>query len=490
MPALVKIALRNLVEHKGKTLIVGIIVALGMTILVAGNSFLDSAARSLRSSFMDSFAGQVFISGKARGNVSLFGVMEMGAGSSTPILPDLARIASYLGGSAEVKSFTFQLTGAEQLNKVGEDAAGGGPFVYLFGIDAPRYSDMFDNLTFVSGAWLVPDQEGILLSTSQAREFRKELGTDLRVGDSVLIQSFGNAIRRVTVRGIFDFKKTNAATDLIAYIDPETLRALRGMASGAAAPASLDSSETLLLSMNEGSLFGSEGDMVTTGTAAAHASRSKVAPADGPRAQAVTASGQAAGPWEFILVSLKNPDRAPAFISQTNVWLHQQGIAAQAGDWVAAAGPFAEMPSMLRVVFSLAVLIIAIVALIIIMNTLVVSIGERSAEIGTMRALGAHKGFVRRMLFVEVMTIVVLFGAAGMGIGSLLVGVMNAAGIRAAGTFMQIMAGGATLRPTVRASTLGISWLLIAAVSVLAQIYPVRTALRIQPVTAMQTRLE
>lgn len=490
MSALVKIALRNLVEHRGKTMIVGVIVALGMAVLVAGNSFLDSAARSLRSSFVDSFAGQVFISGKARGNVSLFGVAEIGAGSGTPVLPDQERITAYLAGSRDVRTFTFQLSGAEQLNKVGEDAAGGGPFVYLFGIDAPSYRGMFDNVTFASGGWLAPGQEGILLSSSQVREFRKELGADLAVGDPVLIQSFGNAIRQVTLRGIFDFRKTNAATDLIAYIDPATLRALRGMTSAASDPVGLPAAATSLLFSNEDSLFNSQGDMITEDAGAAHASVSRAFPLRGTQASAVAAPGRAAGPWEYILVSLRNPEDAPAFITRTNAWLHQQGIQAQAGDWVTAAGPFAEMPNMLRAVFSLAVLIIAIVALIIIMNTLVVSIGERSAEIGTMRALGAHKRFVRRMLFLETMTIVALFGAAGMGIGSLLVGAMNAAGIRATGTFMQIIAGGSTLRPTVQASTLGVSWLLVVGVSILAQLYPVRTALRIQPVTAMQTRLE
>ena len=235
--ALVKLALLNLVEHKGKTLIVGVIIALGVTVLIAGAPFLDSASRALRRSFIDSFTGQVIITGKAHGNVALFGVAEMGAVEGTPLLPDFEKLTGDLKGNAEVKSFTFQISAAEQLNKPGEDAAGGGPFTYLFGIDPGSYGAMFNNIMLVSGACLLPGQEGILLSTSKVEEFTKGLGSGLTVGDKVLIQSFGNAIREVTLRGIFTFKERNAATDLISYIDPQTLRALAGMVTDSPRPA-------------------------------------------------------------------------------------------------------------------------------------------------------------------------------------------------------------------------------------------------------------
>ena len=114
-----------------------------------------------------------------------------------------------------------------------------------------------------------------------------------------------------------------------------------------------------------------------------------------------------------------------------------------------------------RVVFALAILIIAVVAVIIIMNTLVVSISERTAEIGTMRALGAQKGFVWRMLFLETLAISVLFGAVGMALGSAVVGILNAAGIPASGPSAAMIAGSSTLRPTVAASSLGGSVLLV-----------------------------
>ena len=138
------------------------------------------------------------------------------------------------------------------------------------------------------------------------------------------------------------------------------------------------------------------------------------------------------------------------------------------------------VPDLMRVVFALAILIIAVVAMIIIMNTLVVSISERTAEIGTMRALGAQKGFVWRMLFLETLAVSVLFGAVGMALGSAVVGILNAAGIPASNPLLSMVAGNSTLRPTLAASSLGGSVLLVIAIAIIAHIYPVRAALRIR----------
>ena len=321
------------------------------------------------------------------------------------------------------------------------------------------------------------------------QEFKKSLGSDLKPGDRVLIQSFGNAIREVTLRGVFDFKEPNAATDLVSYIDPVTLRALLGMAPASGAELKPDAAETALLSSSESSLFQGNGAMVRVATGRNPPLPSTTAPRTVAAAPPLSEAG-ATGPWQFVLIDLKNPVDAPSFVATTNQWLAGRGIEAVAADWRTAAGPFAVMPELIRVIFLFAILIIAVVAMIIIMNTLVVSVGERTAEIGTMRALGAQKGFVWRMLLLETLAISILFGVAGMILGSALVGVMNLTGIAASGPFLQTIAGSATLRPTVQASSLGTSMVLVIVIAIVAHLYPVRAALRIQPVVAIQTRSE
>ncbi|HYW84890.1 MAG TPA: ABC transporter permease, partial [Spirochaetia bacterium] len=286
------------------------------------------------------------------------------------------------------------------------------------------------------------------------------------------------------LRGIFIFKERTAATDLIAYVDPQTLRALAGIARASDAPPQLDAAEAGLLSTEESTLFQGNATMVQVSSGTGRL------PTFTKTTPAVEQQGDTAGPWQFILVNLKDPGEAASFIVQTNQWMADQGINARATDWRAAAGPFAMMPDLLRVVFVLAILIIAIVAAIIIMNTLMVSISERTAEIGTMRALGAQKSLVWRMLLAETLVISILFGAAGMALGSALVGVLNLAGIPASGPLLQTIAGGSMLRPTVALSSLGSSILLVILIAIIAHIYPVRAALKIQPVVAIQARSE
>ena len=94
MPVLLRIALRNLVEHKGKTLILGILVALGVVVLVVGNSLMDTARDGISRAFVDNYTGDVMISGTAEGPISLFGVQSVGGIDPTPVLPSYPTISS------------------------------------------------------------------------------------------------------------------------------------------------------------------------------------------------------------------------------------------------------------------------------------------------------------------------------------------------------------------------------------------------------------
>jgi putative ABC transport system permease protein len=191
--------------------------------------------------------------------------------------------------------------------------------------------------------------------------------------------------------------------------------------------------------------------------------------------------------WHYVIVTLKNPADAPRFIAETNKWLSANGIEAAAGGWQRAAGPFATIPSLIRILLVAAILVVSVVAMIIIMNTLVASVIERTSEIGTMRALGAKKGFVWRMFFIETLTISILFGLIGTGIGAALVAALNALGIPASNTLLQLLVGGPVLRPVVSVSALGASVIVFFTIGVIAHLYPVAVALRIPPIRAIRT---
>ncbi len=489
MPVLAKMALRSLVAHKAKSLIVGTLIAFGVVILVAGISFLDTASLGLRKSFIDSFTGDVMISGKTDASISLFGVQSMGGTETTPVIPRSDEVLAYVRAQPGVRSATPQVTGANQINIEGNDLANVDSLVFLFGIEPESYRAMFDNLDLAQGRYLLPGEQGIMLSTPQVASLNKELKTEIKVGGTVIIQNFATAIRAVTVRGIFDFKHRNAALDTICYIDAQSLRALEGMGTGRVEEGVLPGIDTSLLEREtkETDLFSGKGNVVRIEAEAARpAAPSLQSRAPGAAAEPAASPRPENVPWHFILVDLKNQADAPRFIAETNRWLSRSGIDAVAAGWERAAGPFGTMPNMIRILFVVAILVVSVVAIIIIMNTLVASVLERTSEIGTMRALGAKKGFIWRLFLIETLTISIVFGLAGMAIGAAVVGALNIVGVPATNIVLQTLVGGPDLRPVLSASALGASVVVFLMIGIVAHLYPVAVAVRIPPIRAIQ----
>jgi len=58
---LFKIAFRNLREHKTKTIIIGTLVALGMAVLVIGNSFMDTLTAGIERNYPANYTGNLFV---------------------------------------------------------------------------------------------------------------------------------------------------------------------------------------------------------------------------------------------------------------------------------------------------------------------------------------------------------------------------------------------------------------------------------------------
>ena len=128
-----------------------------------------------------------------------------------------------------------------------------------------------------------------------------------------------------------------------------------------------------------------------------------------------------------------------------------------------------------------------VVAVIIIMNTLVISVTERINEIGTMRAIGARKGFVRRMIGSETVALAFVFGAFGVILGLALLFILGATGIPASNLFLQILFGGEVLRPEVSPGSVMFSLVMVAVIAVVSSLYPLAVALRISLRQAMGT---
>jgi putative ABC transport system permease protein len=487
LPLLVRLAARNLIEHKTKTFIIGSIVALGIAVLIIGNSMMDSASRGIEKVYIDNFSGNIVISGKTDTSLSLIGYQSPNKiNEGIPTIPEFARVMEFADAHPRIEKTTSQITGKAIISS----ETGDNLFVFLFGVEPISYRRFFpQSIELLEGEFLEPDQEGILISEYTAHQIQDKQKRPIHIGDSLILSSISNTmgmkVREVTVRGVFRFIHSNQFMDQINFLDIGNLRLLAGLTVASAEAFDLEEAETALFdSENPDSLFGKEmleepeGAEIPIGKRLLEPLGN--AGAERPPSQVDT------GAWHFILIRLKEASAQDAVISDMEAFFEEEDLQAQAVEWSVGAGRMATMAYSFKTVFNLTILIVAVVAVIIIMNTLVISVTERVTEIGTMRALGAQRAVVRRMISLETLLISGIFGAAGILAGSALLAVLNLTGIRADNIFLEILFGGKVLHPTLSAPAIALALVGISAIGVLASLYPAALALRIQPVQAIQ----
>ena len=163
-----------------------------------------------------------------------------------------------------------------------------------------------------------------------------------------------------------------------------------------------------------------------------------------------------------------------------------ESLGVQSIGWREASGHVGEFIGVIRAVLHIAVLVIFLVALIILNNTLMMATMERSREIGTLRAIGAQRPFVRRMIFVETAILSVAFGGLGVLLASGTVTWIAIDGIAPLNDATQFLFAGEPLRPALTAAHLLTAFLAIAGVSVLSTLYPAILATRVTPLEAMR----
>ncbi len=523
MPVLVRIALRNLWQHKGKTLIIGTIVAVGVLVLIVGNSLMETAALGIRRAFVDNYTGHVFISGIADGDISLFGVQSVGGIDRTPSLPEYRAVVDRLKEIPAVGRTTPQMSsfGLMRPDIPGYEGLERGEFSVLFGVDPDTYFEMFESIEIVSGRLMRSGERGVMISEDRVQRLESSTRDALDLDEYTLepnepvriVSGFMGGLPRIRVVPLIGVYRTTAindgvGSDLISYIDAQTLRALEGLSVGITGTAVTTAEETALLdssfddAFDDAFLFDIDDAPETSELTSDEIERLfSATPASEPDSEATTgpiesldtsrpAEAGAApdtGPWQFILAYLDNPRADRAVVAEMNAWFAENGIAAHAGTWEAAAGPFATTADLIRAVFNAAVIIVGIVAVIIIMNTLVISVIERTSEIGTMRALGAHKSFVWRMFFTETVTITTVFGSVGIAASLATIGILNMIGIPATNPFLTVLFAGPVLRPVLSITAVVFSVLIVTGIAILSHVYPVSVALKVQPIKAIQT---
>ena len=488
MGELFKIAWRNIREHKVKTAIISLIMIIGIMVLVIGNSLMDTATKGIERYYTKNYTGHLMITGRTKGNLTLFGYQDMTAMEQTvPRIPEYSEILEFVRSLPYVAEVNPQVSTIAMVSKEDDTLTA----TQLFGIVPDQYQRMFpDNVELIKGSFWGPGEQGILLNEPLAEAIERRSGIAVEPGDKLLFTSAGMLtgmrIREVEVTGIFRFKQSNLQLDMVSLMDVSNARALAGMVVGSA--------DTVELADDENFFVGEiDADNIFDSLFAEVETEEEEFGDDYwfSLLGGLTLETSQPGRYGCLAVPpvrlederyLKQAEREMAqFFAEHN-------IPAETRSWRQGAGAIAEMSYGIKRIFNGVVLVIAVVAIIIIMNTLVISITERMAEIGTMRAIGAQKGFVRRMVLAETLLLSGISGTIGIVLGGIILLILNVIGLEASNAFYEILYGGPVLRPELSLSAVVMSFIVVVVVGLISSTYPTSIVMRTSPLQAMESR--
>ncbi|MBL8966406.1 MAG: FtsX-like permease family protein [Spirochaetaceae bacterium] len=478
-----KMAARNVLEHRRKSVTVGVIVAAAACLFTLGFSVLDTASEGIRKEFRNRITGDLYVTAKTPKPLSAFSWKDMNSLTEpVPRLEGHAKIKSYVEGLAGVESATSRAVGVVQVTSEGGTGKPGAAM--LMGVDTNDYEKAFpDGIRVAGGASWTKGSGGLIVSDMAAGTVGREAS---KPGSSLTLSSMGmgSAIREAEVLGVLEPEDSNPLLSLLSYVDIDTLRHLLGyyLEDGGETGGTPGAKVAPAAAPNEDDLFSV--DTVTVGDPAGGSG--------GDVAKLLSGLADREPPkidtdaWQYIVVKVKKGASVDGVRATIEGFIKARGLDATVYGWLDGAGQIASTVLSIKDIFNYIAALIALVALLIIMNALVISVTERTAEIGTMRAIGGTRNFVKELIVTETVLLSSVAGVAGMALGAAGVWLTRLIGFRTDNFIFKILFGGEVFRPDLSLPGCAITLAAVVAIGVVASLYPTKIALRVSPSVAMQ----
>lgn len=148
-----------------------------------------------------------------------------------------------------------------------------------------------------------------------------------------------------------------------------------------------------------------------------------------------------------------------------------------------------QMIDLTKMNFNVVIVVVFAVVAMGILNTLLMSVLERTREFGVMMALGTEPGQIRRLVMYESILLGALGVLAGSGIGAALVAYFGTSGMDLgglAGATGTIPGVTETIYPLLRAENVWLPTLALFLIGLAAAFYPAARAARLSPVVAIR----
>jgi len=509
MKVILRLALRNLKEHKAKTAIIASFIVIGCALVILGNAFIENVNRGLEKDFRENYTGDITITDLSDEGLvyHLFGVEGHPWDGHIPqiaAITDIEAAEQVIQQTEEVKSYTKMVASKVFLMEYGKEVnlsdvlstdnldVTSLPIAFIFAGESSTYYDVFKGINLLEGTYPHDGKDEVLIDTQLKEGYERNYKKQLNVGDKVLIlgANTDGVVREAVVCGIYTQANKNSAMFQTMYASPSFTRPFSDLIYGSVSTEELEiNANTELASLSEDDLFGDFSDdffdieeddslLVSTDSFDFYnilgdtTERDKLNQSDD-------------NSWNFIHIKLDNPKDAEDVIAKLNDTFTANGIKAKAINWKVAATTYTSTVEGINVIFNIMVIILAIVVFFIIMNTMTVSVVERTGEIGTMRAIGSEKSFVRALFFSESLIITVVSAIIGSFIAIIVASIINSFGINIQNSMAKIILGGGALHFTVTPAIVLTTIIVATLGSVLSNIYPVSSALKVSPLKAL-----
>ena len=504
MGVIFKLAINNLRQQKTKTIIIGLFIAIGMMIVQVGNGFIESVNNGMEKDFRANYTADIIVSAPIPDGVfmDLFGITDLAnvmEVKQIPALPDVKateRIISETSGILQKSNIvTTQgilmetdefLLEDQDMMKI--------PVFYMFAGEADAYFKMFPNQKITEGRYPAPGTNEILVDERLKKNFSEYYKSEMQLNQTIYISgvSMQTLIREAKIVGFYNQPDENSAMYSIVYADPSLARAFADLTYGANFVQELpDEIDFSISDASEDDLFGNDDNLFADSTFDdSFISSSDVDFDDilGDTTLRDELNKTDDGAWHYILLRCEkgmSDVEIATVIEDLNNKFAAAGVEAVARDWEGAAGTFTSSVDSISSLFTVLIIILAIVVFIIIMNTMVISVLERTGEIGTMRAIGADKSFVRKLFFCESITLTLGAEIVGTILSLVIMTILNACNFTVSDDIAKMILGGGSISFIPTVGNFVSTMIIILVGTILANLYPVSSALKITPLKAL-----
>jgi putative ABC transport system permease protein len=463
-----KIALRYLLRRKVRMGMIGLLVVLGTMIIILGETFSLSARFFSRESIINYFTGDcILYSARSKEKPSPFAFT-----TPLPIIAGADRIMDWLEKNPRVDRHVAitQNYGLLSIEKRGLKSEL--PFIF-YAVDPLKYRAAFPNISMVKGAFYASDggpPAGVVLSRLQVEVYAKNYSVATEVGDRVTLLSLteGGSVNALSsnIIGVYEPKRYKNVFNYINFLDIDSYSRLYNF-TGVDSSSLPEGFNAALATNSDDAIFGLAG-------------RQDFKELETDKLVSAQLTGST-----MIAVKLKRHGDVGALSAE----LAKRGFEVKVASWREASGFFASIADAVQSVIYGATFLIFLIVVFILMNTLIISVLERSSEVGTLRALGGEKGFIISIFVCEALLLNGAAALVGMAASAAaIIAVAGSGGVPLPEIMAQYLTGGGQLslivspRPFIEA--LG----LILVVSLCATIYPVSVANAITPLKAMEQK--